>query len=74
MMKKRYRSTSPNSVMQAMNQGRIDWNLTIDVFKKEGDKIKKRQKLKEPTTELLERLAGGKKQKVSSLLIRINNL
>lgn len=68
MMKKRHRSTSPNTLDNTVNQGRNKGNATIDVstneFSQQNAKNKTTAKCREPPQELLERLAGGKKQKV----------
>lgn len=70
MMKKRNRSTSPKNLDSStgpQKQGKSQATFDVDLqgFKGQPPKEKSRQKCREPPPELLERLAGGKKQKVN---------
>lgn len=64
MMKKRNRSTSPNKILKQNNPDNSAIDVNIDDLKDPNGKNKQKQKGKEPSNDLLERLAGGKKQKV----------
>ena len=70
MMKKRNRSTSPTPDGETENKnsaqkGNTSIDVNLDGFKAQPVKDKSSTKCKEPPPELLERLAGGTKVKVS---------
>jgi hypothetical protein len=64
MMKKRHRSTSPNTVGKEGNQDSTAFDVNFDDAKSPTGTGKQKKNFKEPSNDLLERLAGGKKQKV----------
>ncbi|CAI2361606.1 unnamed protein product [Moneuplotes crassus] len=68
MMKKRHRSTSPSDVLGDIKQSTLkDTSIGGEAWglKGKGNKSKPRQKCREPPPELLERLAGKKKKKIT---------
>jgi hypothetical protein len=64
MMKKRHRSTSPNTAGNGANQDKSVIDVNFDDAKSPTGTGKQKKNFKEPSNDLLERLAGGKKQKV----------
>jgi membrane-bound inhibitor of C-type lysozyme len=65
MMKKRNRSTSPSHVIYVCTHVNDTINVDISDLQEKKHLAKSKSKIKDPPMELLERLAGGKKQKVS---------